>query len=177
MPRRRSTADWCEKHYMRWYRNGDPLSKKERSYQDLSGQKFGALLVLTKDEDSRYTNWICLCDCGVTKSIRAFTLTSGSTKSCGDFRVHSRRDLKGTYTSVHTRLNTDIGPANNFDCIVCGNQAKHWAYDHKDPDEVWQQERQYLVPFSTKQEHYQPMCVPCHKLLDISERPKFWHSQ
>lgn len=46
---------------------------------DITGQKFGRLLVL------KYSGglWHCQCDCGVIKDIAGHELLSGKTKSCG----------------------------------------------------------------------------------------------
>jgi hypothetical protein len=56
---------------------------------DLTGQRFGRLLVLERDYDIRRmtkgtqpTFWRCLCDCGVTKTIGAGNLKK-HTQSCG----------------------------------------------------------------------------------------------
>ena len=48
--------------------------------EDLTGQVFGKLTVMSYDGNQR---WICICECGTVKSIRARSLKSGSTKSCG----------------------------------------------------------------------------------------------
>lgn len=54
--------------------------------EDLSGQRFGRLVVLyrdTKSKPSGGTKWICLCDCGNTKSVVATNLKNRRTRSCG----------------------------------------------------------------------------------------------
>lgn len=53
--------------------------------KDLTGQKFGRLLVVSFDEcKSRYgvSYYLCKCDCGNTKSIRGNLLKNGSIQSC-----------------------------------------------------------------------------------------------
>ena len=56
---------------------------------DLTGQKFGKLTVLYRDEtfidsNGRHrTMWHCQCECGREKSVRRDGLTSGKVKSCG----------------------------------------------------------------------------------------------
>ena len=63
--------------------------KKEKLQQktiDLTGQRFGKLLVLKKSENkikNRSIRWICQCDCGVVKEIDGYSLRSGATESCG----------------------------------------------------------------------------------------------
>ena len=51
---------------------------------DISGERYGRLLVLKQVEDKRSgTFWLCKCDCGNEKIIRKGQLKSGKTKSCG----------------------------------------------------------------------------------------------
>lgn len=70
----------------------------QRTYKDISGQKFGRLLVISRGETkisrSRQskTFWNCLCDCGKEKSILASHLQSGRTISCGCFRIEVIKD-------------------------------------------------------------------------------------
>lgn len=45
------------------------------------GTRFGKLVVQARAEGA--CRWLCLCDCGKTKSIRADHLKSGATTSCG----------------------------------------------------------------------------------------------
>lgn len=54
------------------------------NFIDLTGKKFFQLTVLKRAEtvDSR-TYWECLCDCGNITTIRADSLRSDNTKSCG----------------------------------------------------------------------------------------------
>lgn len=52
---------------------------------DLTGQKFGRLTVIGRDTDrpSKKTYWVCQCDCGNFKSVRADSLNAGAIRSCG----------------------------------------------------------------------------------------------
>lgn len=55
--------------------------------KDLTGQRFGNLLVLEKDETkigkASHAYWICKCDCGNIKSIQSPHLIRQTTQSCG----------------------------------------------------------------------------------------------
>ena len=59
----------------------------EKNTKDLTGERYGRLLVLKRDftkcNKSRHTFWICKCDCGETVSINETSLQNGDTKSCG----------------------------------------------------------------------------------------------
>jgi hypothetical protein len=65
-------------------------------FKDLTGKRIGQLVVGTdtfikadsKGRTQRY--WICTCDCGETKAIRANSLTAGHSKSCGCSRRGKR---------------------------------------------------------------------------------------
>ncbi len=66
--------------------------------KDLSGKKFGKLLVLKRDEAAPVgrSKWICQCDCGNTVSVYRNHLTTGNTVSCGCERIGmNSRDISG----------------------------------------------------------------------------------
>lgn len=55
-----------------------------RKIIDLTGQRFGRLVVLGRAENKgKDTMWHCRCDCGNEKDIRGASLQAGLTKSCG----------------------------------------------------------------------------------------------
>ena len=64
---------------------------------DLTGQKFGRLTVLYKD-NNRKTNsgsyWICKCDCGKIKSVKSSSLRRGEIQSCGCYRNEQSKIAK-----------------------------------------------------------------------------------
>lgn len=54
---------------------------------DLTGQRFGKLLVIKKDEsvapkNGRHTKWICQCDCGNIISVQSNHLRAGEATAC-----------------------------------------------------------------------------------------------
>lgn len=53
--------------------------------KDLTGIRFGKLMPLYLLSETKHNNryWICKCDCGITKEIRASHLLKGYSKSCG----------------------------------------------------------------------------------------------
>src|SRR5439155_23544818 len=61
------------------------------SFIDLSGQRFGRLLVgkradalnLAVRDARNEVFWVCRCDCGKTTIVRSAKLRSGRTRSCG----------------------------------------------------------------------------------------------
>lgn len=83
--------------------------------QNLTGDRFGQLLVVqegTSVKDGKYNRvtWQCLCDCGNTTTVRANTLKSGLTKSCGCIAI---KNNKANTCPVRTNI-----------CEVCNKEFK-----------------------------------------------------
>lgn len=61
--------------------------RKESSYLDLTGRRFGRLTAVRIVEDPPVPNchkqWLCRCDCGNEMVVPSSSLTSGATRSCG----------------------------------------------------------------------------------------------
>lgn len=55
------------------------------NFKDLTGQRFGKLIVLERVENDRFghVNYKCQCDCGGTTIVDATNLRNGITNSCG----------------------------------------------------------------------------------------------
>lgn len=66
--------------------------------EDLTGRRFGRLIVIEKTEERRKQRvvWLCQCDCGNMARITSSNLKSGKTTSCGCARRHTNRmDITG----------------------------------------------------------------------------------
>lgn len=55
--------------------------------KDLSGQRFGKLVVQNIVKNRGHTSWLCKCDCGKSKIILSTNLMQGYTKSCGCLNI------------------------------------------------------------------------------------------
>lgn len=66
---------------------------------DLTGQKFGRLIVISRvvNNKSNGARWNCLCDCGKEKIVYSDHLRSGNTKSCGCLH----RELASKRKKIH----------------------------------------------------------------------------
>ncbi|MBP5422456.1 MAG: hypothetical protein J6Y78_08465 [Paludibacteraceae bacterium] len=74
---------------------------------DLTGQRFGKLVVLEQDKsinDNKHSRWICKCDCGNTKSVISYSLRKGITKSCGCIGPHGKKGVNKTHGMSKTRI-------------------------------------------------------------------------
>lgn len=61
---------------------------------DLTGQRFGRLLVVSRAESARRARWNCQCDCGQQKSVSSSNLRCGLATSCGCYREELRNSPK-----------------------------------------------------------------------------------
>ena len=63
---------------------------------DLTGKRFGRFTVIgVADDGQRKTSYICQCDCGNIRKVRADGLLSGRSSSCGCYKSEvSRRNVK-----------------------------------------------------------------------------------
>lgn len=78
----------------------DGKKSRGRVYKriDLTGQKFGRLLVLKYSHDDPLADsisiWECICDCGNTSYVRIGALRKGRIKSCGCISKESDKRVK-----------------------------------------------------------------------------------
>ena len=77
-------------------------------FNDLTGQKFGKLMVIKRVENAKdkQAQWLCQCECGNTKIVKAISLRKGNTRSCGCLaKPHGLRytRLYGTWKSIKQR--------------------------------------------------------------------------
>ena len=104
------------------------LSKNNKS--DLSGKRFGRLLVIDRSEKkSGKQYWNCICDCGKAVSVRSDSLTSYRTQSCGCLQKEnvsksSIDDLRGKTFGRLTVVGIDETSSNPVKWLCkcnCGN--------------------------------------------------------
>ena len=78
--------------------------------EDLSGKRFGQLLVICRVEDyvsksgHKYAMWFCCCDCGAEKVVRGAHLKSGAVISCGCIGKEHRSRANTTHGLRDHRL-------------------------------------------------------------------------
>ena len=66
------------------------------AYEDLTGKRFGRLVVLSQALSSkRGRSWLCQCDCGNQKILCTSHLNSGKVKSCGCLRKSGINNRQG----------------------------------------------------------------------------------
>lgn len=68
-----------------------------RKAADLTGKTFGKWTVLERDVGVVPVRWICRCECGEIKSVRAKTLCNGHSTSCR----HCKQNISPYYVRTH----------------------------------------------------------------------------
>lgn len=75
------------------------------SLRDLTGQRFGRLIVIERAENKgKQVAWLCRCDCGAEITTRSDNLTSGGTQSCGCFNREQSSKKHTKHGGSNTRL-------------------------------------------------------------------------
>ena len=74
--------------------------------KDLTGQRFGRLVVIERAGSTGRgeSTWLCLCDCGKNCVVYSYKLRSGHTKSCGCLNIEATKARFATHHKRHTRL-------------------------------------------------------------------------
>ena len=115
------------------------------AFRDLTGQRFGMLLVIKRVENNGpRATWLCQCDCGNQSRSWTQNLLNGLSTSCGCVRTkHSGRKmlLYKTWTSMKTRCRNPKSPSweryGGRGIRVCEEwlndfgSFKDWALSHK----------------------------------------------
>lgn len=77
---------------------------------NLIGERFGRLTVIGRAPNNKKGNtmWNCLCDCGKTTTVVAYSLKKGRTQSCGCYHsecvAKTNKNTKTTHGEKKTRL-------------------------------------------------------------------------
>ena len=114
---------------------------------DLTGRKFGRLLVLRRVTEKLYGKpaWWCRCDCGAEKLIGTNALTVGKTVSCGCYNRENAGRLRRTHGLSRTAW------------------YKRWAQRHRKRDGLGWTEDMDILLFTI-----QPVCVICGSKEDLT---------
>lgn len=129
--------------------------------KDITGKKFGKLLVLKEDGrfEDRKVKWKCQCDCGKIIYCRSYDLQKGAIKSCGCSKVE--RFSQGEWKIKHNSYNLDGEYGIGYDC----NNTEFY-FDLEDYDKIkeycWHIDKQnYVVSI----ERNTRLAVKLHSLI------------
>lgn len=108
----------------------DTATERPFRGQDLTGKVFGKITVIGFDgfyrsparPQSRNATWECKCECGKTTRVSSGNLTSGTTQSCGCFKLeihrkrltkHGHKRSSGTIHPLYNRWNGMVARCDN----------------------------------------------------------------
>jgi hypothetical protein len=106
---------------------------------DLTGQRFGRLVVLKRAENNRrgQAMWLCRCDCGKEKIISSSPLRSGVTQSCGCYHNERSKEIHTKHGMCGTRIH-DIWVAMRQRCSNHNNPSyRHYIENNIHVCEEW----------------------------------------
>lgn len=80
-------------------------------FSDLTGRSFGRLTVVERAENrGRHIYWLCVCECGTTRTVKGDHLKSGGSQSCGCRLSDSARE-RAARSAMPTRTTHGHGSA------------------------------------------------------------------
>lgn len=117
--------------------------KLRNDYNDLTGMRFGKLLVLGINLEKRQeefekgkfnikTYWNCKCDCGNSTVVRSDSLKSGKVISCG---CYNKKILKEIVPKINWKTN-DIVKFDNMLLIKSSNSNDYFIIDSEDYNKI-----------------------------------------
>jgi|ERR1700730_3329774 len=110
---------WDMEEVARFRLDGHPVGRLPNighRLVELTGQRFGKLLVLRRsfNKPSRHSLWCCKCDCGNSIVVSATNLKTGHTQSCGCLHLENRYS-KLTWPEVALiRLGVFVGMTHRY---------------------------------------------------------------
>lgn len=150
---------------------------------ELIGERFGRLVVGSPRKERIRNNiaFNCRCDCGQEQIAIGADLKRGNVRSCGCLqreiasqRAKSRFPTSEGYISygyAHILVKKKKGSPTEYSCL-CGAQAREWAYDGQDPNELVGQATFTGMTYSRNEKHYVPLCTTCHRMMDQGKAPE-----
>ena len=126
--------------------------------KDLTGQRFGRLVVIEDSGERKQTNvmWLCKCDCGNDVKVKSNNLIRGDVKSCGCLRkdiakqsIDEYHDKTGVEETNVDQLTSKLSSAN-----TSGVKGVYWIKRRNKWEAAifFKGEKIYLGYFTSKQD-------------------------
>lgn len=113
---------FCQLHYGRWKRHGDPLklSTRRRPPVIVPGERYGRLLILKEVKNTKKgRHYLCRCDCGV-EVVRGTGIRRSPTPSCGCFNLEVlSHNTESQISHNHSHTGKNGGPTPTYHAWLC----------------------------------------------------------
>ncbi|RWR06726.1 hypothetical protein QNH23_06350 [Siminovitchia fortis] len=94
---------------------------KNKTVRNLTGEKFGRLVVLERDNSiTGKVYWICKCECSNQTTVWMGHLVTGHTKSCGCLKNEQKNTVPKRSSAKTQRWSVYIRNINGNKCMLCG---------------------------------------------------------
>lgn len=139
-----------------------------KTFKDLTGQKFGKLTVLYRDENDRtgHVKWVCRCDCGKTISVYKDALLDGRQTSCGCQRI---KLVQTEEYRQSRRLLNQYDLSGEYGIGTCSNTKHKFLFDIEDYDLIkkytWREDSNGYIVASLDRNIDNRSCIMLHRLI------------
>lgn len=161
---------WCNNHWKRWRRHGDPLGMFVPQ-TTCSVEGCGNVGKISLGMCNKHViRWRKYGDVNHVEPRNTWgsgrrNMIPPPPRPFGADNPSWKGDGVG-YLGAHRRTVRSRGKAAEQQCSHCDQPASEWAYDHSDANQLIDKRGR---PYSPDPAHYLPLCVPCHRGWD-SER-------
>ena len=189
---------WCEKHYQRWRKHGDPNANNRRRKQRCAvdacekwahgqGWCHSHYMMWRNHGDPEWKPTIygtCTVD-GCETETRSRTSPLCDTHYCRMRRTGSLKKkewvaTKPSYRAAHSRVARRHGKAKEHQCVDCGGAAGHWSFAWRsvDPEAwLWEEVNGCVLAYTGSPDDYEPRCHSCARRYDIDFAHMGWRSK
>lgn len=142
--------------------------RAKSAFKDLTGTKFGRLVVLYRDKNDKtgHTKWICKCDCGNVVSVYKDALLDGRQISCGCYKREVKQS-KEYRNSI--RLFNEYKFTEEYGIGLCSNTRKEFYFDLDDYDLIkkytWREDANGYIVASIERSDNHPTMIFMHRLV------------
>ena len=168
------------------------LTSKNLSYK-LEGKRFGRLIVLKRNgvivgsDGTKYSAWLCKCDCGTVKTIKGADLVQGKVQSCGCLISKGEEEMRNHLNTLNINFSTqysfsdlksDKGWPLRFDFAILDDNSEllalieYQGIQHFEENNFWGNQ-QRLITDKQKKEYCHKNSIPLFEITyldDIEEK-------
>lgn len=168
MPDRTCTVDGCDrKHLARGYCMTHYHRMREHGSVELPPRRPRPKIIrqCKIDDCQKQARSLGLCEMHYTRLTRTGDPLTTKTQARGKGPAnHNWVGDRVSYIGAHCRVKRERGSARRHACTDCGGPAVEWSYNHADPNELHDADRN--CTYSASIEFYEPRCKSCHNRFD-----------